>query len=590
MMAEPIQAALDHFHAGRVELAEQALRRVLQRSPEQPMALRVLATILASKQRYDQADFYFQRALRVSPENANLQLNYAGMLMHLSRAADARRCFERALELDPGSTEARLGLSAALSVLGEYEAAVEAGRAALERDPTNSSAAVNLGLALAGSGRAAEACQVFAAALEHDQQNPNLISNHLGTLNYDAEATPERRAAEHRRWGTVLQGLFGPLLPRPAIADAEAGRRLRVGLLSSDLRGHVVAGFLKPFMRHRDRERIELWAFSTGVRDAASAELEALCDGWTDALQMDDAALAAAIRGAKIDILLETNGHTEGSRPGVLAARPAAVIASYCGYPNTTGMPAVDYRVVDARTDPAGHEALSTERLVRLEPGFLCYEPPPPARVPEVKAGPGDEAGAGVTFGCFNSAPKINARLLGLWGELLKAVPGSRLIIKNRPLSAPEARARVLGVFEGAGVDPARVELLGWRASGGEHLAEYHRVDIALDSLPYHGTTTTCEALLMGVPVVTMAGGAHVTRVGVSLLQSVGLEDLVAGDEAGYLRIAGELARDGERRRALRGSLRERLLASPLCDQVAHGRAMSAALRQMWAETVAGRA
>jgi protein O-GlcNAc transferase len=588
-MPEPIQVALDHYHAGRVEHAERALRRVLERWPEQPVALRTLATILASKQRYDQADFYFQRALRVSPDNANLQLNYAGLLMHLLRAGDARRCFERALELDPVSIEARLGLSAALSVLGAFEEAAQAGRDALQRDPTNSAAAVNLGLALSSSGQAAEACEVFAEALKHDQRNPSLISNYLGTLNYDPAATPERRAAEHRRWGTVLQGVFGPLAARPAINDPDPARRLRVGLLSSDLRGHVVAGFLKPFMRHRDREGIELWAFSTGVRDAASAELQGLCDHWVDALQMDDDTLAAAIRGAKIDILLETNGHTEGSRPGVLAARPAPVIASYCGYPNTTGMPAVDYRVVDEHTDPAGHEALSTERLVRLKPAFLCYEPPPPARMPGVAPGPAErgEGRAGeVTFGSFNAAAKINPPLLRLWCGLLKAVPGSRLVIKNRALGAAEARARVMSVLEGEGLAPDRVELVGWRPSSEDHLAEYARVDIALDSLPYHGTTTTCEALLMGVPVVTLAGGAHVTRVGASLLRSVGLDALVAADEGEYVRIAAELARDAGRRRELRASLRNRLLASPLCEQAAHGRAMSAALRQMWTDTL----
>ena len=586
MAAPAIQHALDLFHAGRLDHAETALRRVLAREPDEPTALRTMAALLAMRQRYDQADFFFQRALRISPDNAPLRSNHAVMMLHFGRLAEARAGFERALALDPSLAEARTGMCAVLATQGDYERAVGEGEQALRQMPGHSSYAVNLGAALTGSGRCEEACAVYAEALRHDRTNPNLLCNHLGTLNYSPAASAEHRAAEARRWGPALEGLFGPARPRPPINEPDPDRPLRVGVLSSDLRGHVVATFLTPFFAGHDRSSLALHAFQTGVLDATSHALAARCASFTHALQLDDDALARAIREARIDVLIETNGHTEGSRPGVLARRPAPVIATYCGYPNTTGMPCVDFRVVDARTDPPGHEALSTERLIRLEPCFLCYAPPadPPPVAPHT------QKQAAVTFGCFNSAPKINPPLLRLWARLLRAVPGSRLILKNRPLGAPEAQARVRAVFEAEGLDAGRIDLIGWRPASGDHLTEYHRVDIALDSLPYHGTTTTCEALLMGVPVITLAGAAHVTRVGASLLHTVGLDELIAADEDDYVRRAADLARDADRRGRLRDGLRERLLASPLCDAAAHSRAMEGAIRSMWREVLASSA
>jgi predicted O-linked N-acetylglucosamine transferase (SPINDLY family) len=580
-----LQSALDQIHAGQIERGEATLRRVLQRQPRQAQALRTLATILAQQRRYEQAEHFFQRALAAAPTHAGLAANYGAHLMHLGRAREALAAFERAISIDPALGEGHAGRCAALCVLGDYEPAIEAGRAAVRLAPLDSAGAVNLGLALAGSGQAMEACDVFADALAVDPRNPNLISNFLGTGQYDPRATPERLAADARRWGAALEALFGPAQERPRQALGAAGERapgpLRVGVLSSDLRAHVVAQFMTGWMGAVDGTRAGLWMYHTGLHDRVSDQLRGISAGWVDAHGLSDGELAQRIERDRLDVLLELNGHTEGSRPGVLAMRPAPAIVAYCGFPGSTGMPCVGYRLVDEQTDPPGAEAWASERLVRLGRCFLAYTPPA-GPLPTTQREPAAEANTGaVTFGSFNAAPKINPPLLRLWARVLGRVPGSRLVIKNRALGAEAARARVRAVFEGAGIDPSRLSLRGWTSDTRSHLEQYREIDIALDSAPYNGTTTTCEALLMGVPVLTLAGTTHQARVGVSLLTHAGVPELIAPSEGRLEELAAALAGDPARLAGYRATLRERLLASPVCDCAAHARAMVAALEQI---------
>ena len=281
-----------------------------------------------------------------------------------------------------------------------------------------------------------------------------------------------------------------------------------------------------------------------------------------------------------IDILVDLSGHTKGNRMLVFARKPAPVQATYIGYPDTTGLGTMDYRLTDALADPEGQtEHLHTEQLLCLPHGFLCYQPP--LGCPEVSSSPVLQTRQ-VTFGSFNSLAKVNPELIARWAEILKAVPESRLIIKSKPLVDADTCDYVNGLFQQSGIEAGRVELLGWLPDKTQHISLYNRVDIALDTFPYHGTTTTCEAMWMGVPVITQAGETHVSRVGVSLLSSVGLEELIAESAEDYIQKAIDLANNVERLQELRANLRLRMQAAPLTNAELIAHSLEDAYRAMW--------
>ena len=301
---------------------------------------------------------------------------------------------------------------------------------------------------------------------------------------------------------------------------------------------------------------------------------------------LSDEELAERIRADGIDILVDLAGHTAKNRLRVFARKPAPVQVTWLGYPNTTGLEAIDYRLVDAVTDPVGEaDAWASETLVRLEGGFLCYgglkDAPEPTVPPCLKTGT-------VTFGSFNNPAKVSAATFDAWATLLSRLPQARLLLKGTPFADAATRALFLARLGERGVAAERIELVAWLPGAAAHLALYHRVDIALDPFPYNGTTTTCEALWMGVPVVTLRGDRHAGRVGASLLSQIGLTDLIANSVEEYVEIALALARNPGRLDELRRTLRPRMAASPLCDGRAFARKIEAAFRTMWQRVVRG--
>jgi predicted O-linked N-acetylglucosamine transferase (SPINDLY family) len=295
---------------------------------------------------------------------------------------------------------------------------------------------------------------------------------------------------------------------------------------------------------------------------------------------MPDAEAADLIRADEIDVLVDLAGHSNGNRLMVFARKPAPVQVTYLGYPGTTGLSAIDYRITDAFADPPGMtEGHHSEKLIRLAGCAWCYGPDS-QNVPSES--PATQSGV-VTFGCFNNLAKVNDRTLGLWARILDAVPGSRLLLKSIGFLSMDARRRVReSLCSQSGIGEERLDIRGPEDSHESHLALYREMDIALDTFPYHGTTTTCEALWMGVPVVTLAGRTHVSRVGVSLLTNVGLPELIAESEDDYVRMAVELARDVERLVSYRSNLRDGMLGSQLLDAPSFAREIEGAFRQMW--------
>jgi len=366
--------------------------------------------------------------------------------------------------------------------------------------------------------------------------------------------------------------------PAPARPARRIGHRLRVGYVSPDLHRHSVAAFVEPLFAAHDRDAIAVHAYAELPRpDAVSARLRGMTDRWRRTDGVDDDTLAAQIRDDGIDILVDLAGHTGGNRLGLFRRGLAPVQLSWLGFNATTGLAAIDWRLTDPWLAPPGAEAGFAEGLWRLARPAHVWRPPDDA--PDIV--PGDGTGRTVTFGSFNNPAKIGAATIDLWSRVLRAVPAGRLLLKGRGLDEAATRRRLEAAFAGAGIASARLDLRGWQGGAADHLATYAEVDIALDPYPYHGVTTTCEALWMGVPVLSLQGPRMIARVGASLAAAVGLNGLAVTDADRFVARAVALAADPSARAALRRGLRATMAASPLRDETGFARALEAAYRGM---------
>jgi predicted O-linked N-acetylglucosamine transferase (SPINDLY family) len=346
------------------------------------------------------------------------------------------------------------------------------------------------------------------------------------------------------------------------------------------MRSHSVACFFEALLESMDRDQYISYCYADVARpDDTTARLRNRSSHWRNIAGTDVAAICNRILGDRIDILVDLAGHTSSRNMAVLAARPAPVQITWLGYPDTTGLDCVDYRLTDTHADPEEHSTPATEELVRLEGGFLCYQPPPGS--PEISALPATQNGF-VTFGSFNNLAKLNDRVLELWARLLGRVANARLYLKNPSFTDEATRARCHRKLVDLGISPERITLTGRTRSREEHLQLYSEIDIALDCFPYNGTTTTCEALWMGVPVVVKKGDTHAGRVGVSLLNAVGRSEWIGPDDEAYLQIAMGLASDIEALARIRDRLRDDMRHSRLCDSKHFATSFTKALRTMW--------
>jgi predicted O-linked N-acetylglucosamine transferase (SPINDLY family) len=362
--------------------------------------------------------------------------------------------------------------------------------------------------------------------------------------------------------------------------NRDPDRRLRIGYVSSDLNRHPVGRFLLPLLEHHDKTQVEVFAYAqVRVPDETTQQLRSFIDVWRNILGLSDAATAELIRQDQIDILVDLAGHTSSNRLLVFAQKPAPVQVSYLGYPASTGLSTIDYRLTDALADPPGMtESRYSECLLRLPHCAWCYQPaastPPIGDLPAIRNGH-------ITFGSFNNFSKVNEPLLEWWAEILRQVPGSRLLLKAKSFAAESVQQKVRNAFLRRGITTDRLTLYPF-VQANDHLGMYGQVDIALDTFPYHGTTTTCEALWMGVPVITLAGQAHVSRVGVSLLTHAGMPEWIAADADEYVFKAIQLANDLPALTNIRLKIREQMMQSPLMDAATFARNIETAYRQIW--------
>ncbi len=573
-------AAVELIETGRDAEAIAALKSILEEDPRHAPALRRMAWLSHKRGNNPEAARMLGASLEREPNNPEAHYNLGLVLATLGRVVEAEASYRRGLELKPNAVDGHNNLGALLDSVGRYEEAEASYRRGIALAPGLPHLHNNLGVLFKESGRLAESIAVHRHVVALDPNLQGGRSNLLYTLNYDETVSAEALYAEHVAWGKSDAMRF-PTAGSRFANRPEPTRRLRVGYVSGDFRHHSVAFFFGPLLDAHDRGSVEVFLYTNDARvDAMSAQLRTRADHWVPIFHLSDELAAARIREDAIDILVDLTGHTNHSRMGLFARKPAPLAVSWLGYPNTTGLPAIDYRFTDAIADPSGEaDRLHTERLVRLAPGFLCYRAPEDAGA--IAPLPARAAGY-ITFGSFNNVAKLSPGTVTLWARLLREIPDARLLLKASQFRDGGTRDRVAGAFVAAGIGRERVTVLPPQRTTAEHLEIYGRVDIGLDPLAYNGTATTCEALWMGVPVVTLRGDRHASRVGASIMTALGLDDLIAPTQDAYVAIAARLARDHDALATLRAGLRERMRASPLSDSAGFARAVEQAYRSMW--------
>jgi predicted O-linked N-acetylglucosamine transferase (SPINDLY family) len=569
--------AVRQHQAGNLLSAITGYQAVVARLPNCAEAYCNAGIAMSALGQHAQAETALRRSVELKPAFPGAHNNLGNVVMNQGRLSEAAQHFARAIELKPDYAEAHINLSVVMLGLRQLDEAIASCRRAIALRPGIPHAYNNMGIALKDTGRVEEAIGALGQAI---QISPGYIEAHgnlLLTLNYDPKATAESIFAEHVAWADRFAKPFeGQIDPRTNNPAAE--RRLRIGYVSSDFRRHPVGYFIAPLLENHDRSRFEIFCYgSVPGPDVITERVRNACDGWRSLLGINDADAAEQIRKDAIDILVDLGGHTSHNRLLVFARKPAPIQVTYLGYPNTTGMRVMDYRLTDALADPVGMtDGLNVEKLWRLDGCAWCYEPH--ALMPEIQGriiGP-------VTFGCFNAFGKVNEPLVDLWAQAMRNVDGSRLLLKSAGAAENSSREIVYRWFESRGISADRIEMLGQTADLREHFETYRRVDVALDTYPYHGTTTTCEALWMGVPVVSLLGKTHVSRVGLSLLSHAGLVELAVNEPAEYVRVAVDWANDAERRAELRQTARDRLRASRLMNAKDFARSVERAYREIW--------
>jgi predicted O-linked N-acetylglucosamine transferase (SPINDLY family) len=565
---------------GRRELGADLIQQSLQLAPLNAAYHDNLGTVWRELGRLDEAITCARRALELEPDAAETHNNLANALRDAGRLPEALEHYARALSLSPEYTEALHNRSLALRQANRLEEALACARRAVALAPAWGLAWTNLGNVLGDLGQVAEADAVLREALRRDPGCADAQSAYLFNLHYLPRLAAEAVAEAHRRWG--MQYPAGAAKTACSFTGRESGARLRIGYVSPDFREHPVAFFIEGVLAAHDRAGFEIFAYDTAVRaDETTRRLESRCEHWRRIAGLTDDEAAAAIRADGIDILVDLAGHTAGHRLGVFARRPAPVQVTYLGYCDTTGLPAMQARITDAFADPPGAaDRLHTERLVRLPGCFTCYWPPDAA--PPVEPSPVLARGY-ATFGSFHTLAKLNDPLLEWWAEILAGTPGSRLLLVAIDLRETAAVSRFVEFFAARGIARERLEFRG-RTGFAAYLQMHADVDVLLDSHPFSGHTVSCHALWMGVPVVTLAGDRHCSRMVASLLHATDLAALIAQTPGEYVQRAVELAAAPSRLAALRAGLRAQVAASPLVDAAGFTRGLEAALRQLWAE------
>lgn len=535
---------------------------------------------LALLKRYDEALQSYAQADAIAPNEPSTRNNRGNVYKLMGRHEEALLEYDRALSLGPVSNELLINKGIVLNKLGKTSLALAAFRAALAHNADNVRALIGCADALRDLGFHSQARDTLEQGLNRHFDNAELLSGALFNLNYFPGISPQEILARHRRYGELVETPHKSCWPTHS-GSRDPARSLRIGFVSGDLRKHPVGYFMEStFQALAGNAFFELYAYANQpIDDALTERIRPCFRQWRDIWKQSDDNAAALIRADDIDILVDLSGHTAYHRLPVFARKPAPLQVTYLGYSGTTGLTAIDYILGNHWLMPLGEVNCHTEKPWRLPDTQLCYTPPdldvPVSPLPAMKNGY-------ITFGNFNNLAKMNDDSLACWAKILMSVPESRLVLKAKQFNIQDVISRVRVRFQSHGVAPERLILLEQTESIAEHMASYASMDIALDPFPYNGTTTSMDALWMGIPILSLRGDRYIGRVGASILEVMNMSNWIATDENDYIERAVQFSGNLATLASLRADLRQRFLNSPLCDAPRFATHLEQAFRAMW--------
>jgi len=562
--------------AGDIAQAVELFRTAVRLEPQNADAHGRLGDVLVRTGELPEGVAAFRKSVQLKPNDHRWHYNLALALANSGDTSGASEHIQKALKLKPDYAEAHNALGLNLETLGRKDDALFHYQESVRLKPDLADGWSNLGTNLTEQGRADEAIDCLRESLVHRPFAPPIHSNLCLMLNYSSNVKPEEVLAEHRTWAVRLAG---PTRDRPPVPQPhDPDRRLKIGYLSADFRNHTVSGFIETLLTEHDRTKFEVYAYASVIRqDETTAKLAKLADHVRFVGSRIDELVAEDIKAEGIDVLIDLGGHTAGNRLGIMAQRPAPLQATLFGYPNTTGIPAIDFRITDPVSDPPGTtEHLYVEGLLRLPETAWVYRPPVDA--PPVTALPAATSKK-FTFGCLNNPAKISDACFATWAKLIQSAPGSRLVLLAGQSQA--GSKRLLDRFMKAGILRDRIELV-MRLPKKDYFEAFQLFDISLDPFPYNGGVTTVDSLWMGVPVLGIAGSSYVSRQGAMVMHSVGLPEFVAESSDDLIRRAKAWMTRRSELAEIRAGLRERVQTSPIADGRGYVRNLETTLRRAW--------
>lgn len=571
---DPATAAAHHFRRQEWQQAADAYRLAIARQPNVPEHHDNLGMTLTRLGRLEEAASAFSAALHLRPDDPYAGINLGITLLHLEQLREAGAVFKKVLARQPDSAPARINAAMIATRLGNPDEAIELLQPVIEKDPSNSLAWVGLGNACKDRAEIETALACFRRALRAQPKMTVAQSNLLYTLYFHPKLDGHSLLNEHRRFQTEQ----APAIQRRQLPAPTPGgnRRLNIGYISPHFRTHCTSHFTLPLFRSHDKSRFHIHCYSDVARpDATTGAIRAAVETWRDINAMSDERAAPLIADDQIDILVDLTLHMEGGRPLLMARKPAHVQISWLGYPGTSGLSAMDWRLSTRRLDPPGADSNYLEKTWRLPNTYWCYDP----LTNDLNVAPLPALAAGyVTFGCLNHFSKGNDDVIRLFMDVLKSVQNSRLLIVAPPGTS---RANVLSRAASVGIEPSRIEFID-RQPWIDYMHVYDRIDIALDPFPWNGHTTSFDGLWMGVPMITLPGQSAVSRGGVEILTQLNHPQFIAKDAADYIRIAQAAAGDLPRLASVRNELRQRMKQSAMMNAGQFARDIEAAYEHMW--------
>jgi protein O-GlcNAc transferase len=564
---------------GRSEEALNSYEEALRANPKFAEAYYCIADIFLMQNLFAEAVTFFEKALQLSSPNAELYKNIGYLFHQKGKFKEAATFYQKAIEINPDTYDAYNNLGSIFRYTGQLEEALAYYQKAIEINPEFTEVYLNLGNVSQDRGQIDEAEKYYRKALRIKPDFVMCYSNLLFALNYDSRHDLETIFKEHLAFA---EKYAGPLYPKTYLYtnDPSPNRRIKIAYLSPDFRKHPVAYFLEPVLATHNHLDFEVFCYMNGAdQDENTERMRKYADQWRNISAVSSEKVAELIKNDGIDILIDLAGHTANNRILLFAGKPAPIQVSWIGYLTTTGLSTMDYKIGDIYTDPPGMtEKFHTEELVRLPHSFLCYLPDRDA--PDISGLPALTAGY-ITFGSLNKLAKVSQEVISVWSEILKAIPNSKLVMKDFTFIDRMTCQQTIDKFIQRGVAAEQITFQSWDPSP-KHLETYNMIDIGLDTFPFNGAATTCEAMWMGVPVVTLAGNAYHSRSGKSLLSNVGLKELVAETHDEYIEIAVKLANDIDKLQSLRERLRDMMKQSPLMNAKQFTHDLEDCYRRMW--------